>query len=147
MKKESLIAIAVIGGIIFLGLGFSLGLDWAQKGLQKEMEKPKTESPLINLLKSKVIRGLGTIASGEVKEISGRKITLTDEGDILIVSIREDALLYRLLPPKGEATETTQPVVREEIKFGDIKAGDKVNITCQLKADETLEGVDVMVSP
>lgn len=142
MNRNNLIIIAVIGGIILLGLGFYSGLNYAQK----QIEKAKTSSPLANLLTSKVIGGLNTTAFGEITEISGRNITLSNEGDALTISIKEDATIFRLLPPEGSA-ETPQPATREEIEFEEIKVGDQVNISCQLKADETLEGVDVMVLP
>jgi len=141
MKKEILIAIAIIGGLIILGLGFSLGLSWGLKAIKE------VKAPLADLLESKVITSLITTASGEVAEISGRNLTLSKEGNTLTILIREDAPIYRLVPPEKKATEVPQPVAREEIEFGEIKAGDQVNIACQLKADATLEGVDVMVLP
>lgn len=141
MKKTNLIIIAVIGGLILLGLGFSLGLNLGKKA----MEEVKTEAPLADLLESKVITGLTTIASGEVTEISGRNLTLRKEGDTLTILIREVAPIYRLVPPEEKATEVPQPVVREEIEFGEIKIGDKVDIPCRLKADTSLEGAEVIV--
>ena len=141
MKKEILIAIAIIGGLIILGLGFSLGLSLGQKAIKE------VKAPLAELLESKVITSLITTASGEVAEISGRNLTLSKEGNTLTILIREDVPIYRLVPPEKKATEVLQPVAREEIEFGEIKAGDQVNIACQLKADATLEGVDVMVLP
>ncbi len=142
MKKENLILIAVIGGVILLGIGFYLGLIYTQK----QIEKTQIESPLTTLLASKVINGLKTIASGEVKEISSRNLTLSKDGDTLTVSIREDAPIYRIVPPE-EVTEIPQPIAREEIKFEEIKVGDKVSISCQLKTDATLEGNEVTILP
>lgn len=143
MKKNILIVIAVIGGLILLGIGFSLGLSSGKQA----MEEIKTEAPLADLLESKVIAGLTTVASGEVTEISGRNLTLSAEGDTLTILIREDAPIYRLVPPEEKATEVPQPVVREEIGFEEIKAGDQASITCQLKADASLEGIEVTVVP
>lgn len=136
MKKETLIAIAIIGGLILFGLGFSLG--------QKGIEETQTETPLADLLGSKVISGLDTTALGEVTEISGRSLTLSKEGDTLTILIREDAPIYRLVPPE-EVAEVPQPVAREEIEFGEIKVGDQINVICQLKADGSLEGEEVIV--
>lgn len=143
MKKEILITIVVIGGLILLGIGFSLGLNLGKKA----MEGTKVEAPLTDLLESKVITGLTTAASGEVAEISGRSLTLNNEGDTLTILIREDALIYRLVPPEEKATEVPQPVAREEIGFGEIKTGDTVSISCQLKADASLEGTEIIVLP
>jgi len=124
-----------------LGIGFYSGLIYTQK----QIEKAKTESPLANLLASKVINGLTTSASGEVAAISGRNLTINNDGDTLIVPIKEEAVINSLLPL--EESETPQPTTWEEIKFEDIKTGDKVNISCQLKADGTLEGTAVTVLP
>lgn len=142
MKKENLIVIAVIGGIILLGLGFGLGLDWAQK----EIKKAKVESPLAVLLGSKVIGSIDAIASGEVKEISGRNLTLSKEGDTFTIPVSQEARINRIVPPK-KISEPPQPTTVEEIGFEEIKIGDKVNIVCKLKADASLEGVDVTVLP
>jgi hypothetical protein len=143
MKKTNLIIIAVIGGLILLGIGFGLGLSSGQKAVKKAMEEAK--APLAGLLESKVVRSLDAVASGEVTEISGHNLSLSNGGDALTISIKEDASIARLLPPEGEATETPQPPVREEIKFGEIKLGDQVSISCGLKADGSLEGIDIMV--
>ncbi len=145
MKKEILIVIAIIGGLVLLGIGYSLGLSSGKAIPEKKAEEgPKIETLLAKLLESQVIRGLVTTASGQVTEISGRDLTLSREGDTLTVVIREDAPIYRLVPPEGG---TAEPGVRKEIKFEDIKADDHVNIACQLKTDATLEGVDVTVLP
>ena len=139
MKKETLIAIVIIGGLILLGIGFSLGLSSGQKAIKE------VKAPLADLLESKVITGLITTASGEVTEISDRNLTLSKEGDTLTISIREDTPIYRLVPPE-EATEVPQPIAREEIKFDELKVGDGANIICGLKADGTLEGIEITIS-
>lgn len=143
MKKEILITIVVIGGLVLLGVGFSLGLNLGKKA----MEGTKVEAPLADLLGSELIGNLTTAASGEVTEISGRNLTLSKDGDSLTISIREDAPLYRLSSPEEKATEVPQPVAREEIEFGEIKTGDTVSIFCQLKADASLEGIEIIVLP
>lgn len=143
MKKETLIIIAVVGGLVLLGVGFSLGLSSGKKA----MEGTKVEAPLADLLESKVIGELSTVASGEVAEISGRNLTLSAEGDALTILIREDVPIYRLVPPEEKATEVPQPVVREEIEFGEIKVGDQVDVSCELEADASLKGVEVTVLP
>jgi len=141
MKKENLIMIGVIGGLIFLALGFYAGLSYAQK----QIKETGTESALADLLTSKIIGQLTTIASGDITEISGRSLTLSSEEETLTVLIGEDASIYRLSLPE-EAT-TPQPATREEIDFSEIKVGDRANVSCVLKADSTLEGVEVTLAP
>jgi len=141
MKKENLIMIGVIGGLIFLALGFYAGLSYAQK----QIKETGTESALADLLTSKIIGQLTTTASGDITEISGRSLTLNSEEETLTVLIVEDASIYRLSLPE-EAT-TPQPATREEIDFSEIKVGDRANVSCVLKADSTLEGVEVTLAP
>lgn len=140
MKKEISIALIIIGGLIILGLGYSCGYFSGQKGV----EEIKVEEPLVSLLESKIIRDLTANASGEVTEISGRNLTLSEEGNTLTVAIKEEATINRLVLPTEEVTEAA---VGEEIEFGEIKVGDQVSIFCKLKADGSLEGTDVMVLP
>ena len=141
MQQKNLILLIAVG-LIFLGLGYVFGLSSAQKGI----EQSQVGTSLSDLLASKIIGQLSTVASGDITEISGRNITLSNEGDILTISIKEDATIARLAPPT-ETTEAPQPAARKEIEFAEIKVGDWVNIASQLKADGTLEGIDVMISP
>lgn len=141
MKKETLIAIVIIGGLILLGIGYSVGLSSGQKAVKE------VKAPLAELLASKVIGSLTTIATGEVTEISDRSLTLSAEGDTLTILIRENAPIYRLVPPEEKTPKIPQPVVREEMNFEEIKVGDRVNIFCQLKADASLEGIEVIILP
>jgi len=143
MKKETLIPVIIIGSLILLGLGFIFGYSFEKKAI----EKLKAESPLVDLSKSKVINSLTIIASGEVKEISGRNLTLNAEGDDLTILIREDASINGLVASEEKVTDIPQPLARKEIKFEEIKVGDKVNITCQLKTDGSLEGTETIVLP
>jgi len=144
MKKGTLIAILLIGGLILLGIGYSVGLNLRQKTTKEVTKEVKT--PLAELLASKVIGSLTTTASGEVTKITGRNLTLIKEGATLTIPIREDAAIARLVQPE-KVTEGPQPVIRKEMEFGEIKIGDQVSISCQLKADGTLEGVEVTVLP
>ena len=143
MNRNNLILIAVIGGVILLGIGFYSGLIYTQK----QIEKAKTESPLADLLVSKVIKSMDIVASGEIAEISGRNLTLTQEGNNLTISIREDSFISRLVPSEETTIETPKPVATEEIGFEEIKKGDKVEISCQLKSDGSLEGKEVTILP
>jgi len=149
MKKTNVVIIAIVVGLICLGVGYGVGLSSAKKAMKGAMEGAKIETPtatpLADLLSSKVIKGLTTTATGEVSAISGRNLTLGNDGDTLTISIRGDAPIYQIIPPAEEATLVPQPVTRKEIKFEEIKVGDKVNISSELKADGSLEGIDVAV--
>ena len=142
MKKNNLIVVALIGAIILGGLGFYCGLSYAKK----EISQIKIEGPLAGLFSSKVISGITVATVGQIKEISGRNLTLTAEGSDLTVFVKEDASIDRFLPVKGDS-KVPQTMSIEKIKFEDIKVGDNVNIFCNLKTDLSLEGVNVTVSP
>ena len=90
MNKTNLIALGIIGGLILLGAGYSYGIFTAQKGLEELQQAPTGVS---ELLTSKVLRGLNASANGDITAISGRNLTLSAEGDTLIVLIRDDATL------------------------------------------------------
>lgn len=141
MKKTHLILGSVII-LILLGLGCSFSYFLGKK----EIGENKEICPFIGLLSSKIINGFVTTASGEVTQISGRDLTLSKEGGTLTIPMGEDALIYQTVPPE-EVEGVPQPAVREEITLEEIKVGDKVSISCQLKNDGTLEGIEVMVSP
>jgi len=142
MKKNVLIILILIGGVTLCGLGFYCGSNY----VKKEIFKNKTESPLAVLFSSKVINGLTAVAVGQIKEISGRNLILTAEGSDLTVSVKEDASIGRFLS-SGENTKAPQPLSRVDVKFEEIKVGDKVNILCQLKSDLSLEGITLTITP
>jgi len=142
MKKNVLIVVVLIGGIVLGGLGFYCGLSYANN----KVSQIKVESPLASLFSSKVISGLTAVAVGQIKEISGRNLVLTVDGSDLTVFIKEDAPIGRLLPTK-ENTNIPQPMTREDIKFEDMKVGDQVNIFCNLKTDLSLEGSNINILP
>ena len=141
MKKTNLIFV-IIGALVLLGLGYSYGYFLGQK----EFEETKIEEPLANLLESKVIGGIDTVASGEITEIAGHNLTLIKEGDTLTILIGEGVAINRIVPPE-EITIPPQPVKVEEIEFGEIKVGDQVDISCLLKADGSLDGRVVTIFP
>lgn len=141
MQKSNLIFL-IIGGLILLGLGYGYGF----LSGQKEIAGIKTDGPLTDLIDSKVITKLNAFALGEVTETSGRSLTLNNQGDTLTILVKEEATINRLLPSEGEI-EAPQAAETEEIEFEEIKIGDRVNIVCELKADGSLEGVQVVVLP
>ncbi len=142
MKKINLILGIIIILILFgLGCGFSYFLG------KKEIGENKEICPFITLLSSKTIKGdFSTFLTGQVQGISGNSLTLINEGDSLTISIKADAPIYRLMPSEKTA-EAPQPTSEEDIKIGEIKVGDRANVTCQLKADGILEGTEVAILP
>lgn len=131
MKKKILI---IIGVIILIGLisGFSYFLG------QKQVKV--TPNPL----ESKVMGNWSATASGKVTEISGRSLTLNNEGDILTILISEEASFGRIVPAE-KIEESLGPLTVKEIEFGEIKVGDQVKISCRLNPEGLSEGLIVTI--
>lgn len=138
MKKPILIVLISVGIIIVLTIVLGFVFNYGQK-----LGEKTGRALILNLLESKVIRGVSVSASGEITEISGRFLTLSAEEDTLTVLIRDDAPIHRLI--RSEEYQPGQPVTREEIEFEAIKIGDQTGISCQLKADGTLEGRSITI--
>ncbi len=141
MKKTNLI-LGIVIALILLGLSCSFSYFLGKK----EVGENKEACSFIDLLSSRVINGLTTTASGEIASVGDRTLTLYRDGSTLAIPIQADALIYGLSVPEETASETAQPVERKEIKFEELKVGDKVNVSCKLKSDGTLEGTSVIVS-
>jgi len=139
MKKESLIAIVVIIGIVFLGIGFYSGLSWAKM-------KNKSQAPggsASALQSPKVIQNWNGTAVGQVSKISGRVLTLSSGGDKLDVFIREDAKIQSINVAETDKKKAQQEA--KELQFSDIKVGDAVTISIGPKG-EVIEGYLVTLS-
>ncbi len=138
MKKPILIVLISVGIIIVLTIVLSFVFNYGQK-----LGEKTGRALILNLLESKVTRGLSVGVSGEITEISDRTLTLSAEEDTLTVLIRDDAPIHRLI--RSEEYQPGQPVTREEIEFEAIKIGDWIGISCELKADGTLEGIGITI--
>jgi len=131
MKKKILI---IIGTIILIGLVSSFSYFLGQKQVKV------TSNPL----ESKVMENWSATASGKVTEISGRSLTLNNEGDILTILISEEASFGRIVPTE-ENEKSLGPLTRKEIEFSEIKVGDQVKISCRLNPEGLLEGLIVTI--
>ena len=137
MTRNNLTLI-IISCLISLGLGFYGGYFFVQKTVLEEQK-----NPLAELLDLRIIEKLKTTAAGEITDISGRKITLTDKEDNLEILVGEETPVFRLVPPESETAEVAE---KKEISFEEIKIGDQTTILCQLNSDWSLIGIEVIVS-
>ena len=119
MRGNISITFAIIFLIIILvavfGLGYFLG--------QKRLVHP---SPLFD---SKMLYNWITFAKGEVKEISGRDLVLSSNGETLKISISEKAVIQSLNLETKEI---------KKANFEDIKIGDRVEIQSTVKPEEKI---------
>ena len=136
MPKKFLLLIGIIIAVLFL-IGISFGYGY----------KTGLRVPQLSILEtSKVIQARYATAQGEIAEISGRTLTLTEEGDTLSVPIKEGAGLITFIASEREEGKMVAPEI-QEIEFKDIKVGDKVVIQLELKASGEFEGTSLTVLP
>ena len=144
MKKIKLILI-VLGAVILMGLVFSSGYGLGIR--QIKVEQP----PAFELLKSPTVQALNAMVSGEVREIINRTLSLVANGEVLKVPIKEGAEIvsFIITEPPAEINEDMIPPEpeRKELKFEDIKVGDKVSIVVEVKPTGEIEGINVTVLP
>jgi len=122
MRGNISITLFVIFLLILLGVGFSLGYFWAKK-----------QTPICppSLLDSRVLRNWVTFANGTVKEISGRDLILSSNGETLKISISEGAKFQSLNPETKEI---------KKANLEDIKVGSKVEIQLSVTPEKVLIG-------
>jgi hypothetical protein len=133
MDKNISLNLAIILGLIILGVGFAFG-NLTRKIPACPPCLPAEACPAC-LLDSKLTGNWVGFAKGEVKEISGRDLTLISEGETLKVSILEGARI-QFLEEKGV----------KEAKFEDIKEGEKLEIQSVL-VEKNLFGSVVTILP
>jgi len=165
MDKKTATVVIIIA-IILIGASYYVGLNMGSQGIVPEIQKG-TEAKLEkidSLLASEAARWNISV-SGMVKEISGRNLTVTgftEEGQEtvpLTVPIAQDAKIISdyILPAGAAAEEITSTITtaegkvynlgEKEISFEEIKTGDSVFVSLNLKTDYTIEGTEVRVSP
>jgi len=129
MLKRNLIITIILSLMIGLGGGYGLGL------IQQESKEDVLIFPRL-----KMIQGWRTVVTGEVTKISGQTLTLNYDEDILPIFIEEDARISRRVILNKE----TKEIELQEIEFEDIKIGDNLHISAELKEGE-LRGISVII--
>jgi len=142
MQKKNLI-ITIVVVLILIGLSFSYG--YFLKGKILSLQE---KSKLVELEKSKLIQSWIVTVTGKIIKISERTLTLSAEEESLVILIKEDAKIisFSLPEPPAEFVEGAPLETQEkEIKFEDLKVGDKVSIIAEVKPGGELEGTNVSV--
>lgn len=136
-KKQSVILI-VAGILIFLvGVGLGITLQNSNKAQARKVQA-------VNNLVSKVVSSI--VAYGQVENIDGRNITLSNLGDNLVISIADNAQVYSFTTPVAGKNGATAPV-QQTVKFEDIKIGDNVNVAVKLSPSGQMQGSSVIILP
>jgi hypothetical protein len=138
MDKKQLSILIVAGVLIFL-IGGGLGIFL----IQGSSGRAKVE--MANNLSSKVISSI--IAYGQVKNINGRNITLSNLGDNLSILIANDAQVYAFVVPTDAGENTTASPVQQTVNFETIKIGDNVNVAVKILPNGQVQGTSVIILP
>jgi hypothetical protein len=141
MFSAKQITILIIAGVLLLLLGAGVGALLSRASLQQ------TKVNAVNSLASRVISSI--VAYGQVKNINGRNITLSNLGDDLTITVADSAQIYSFVTPSTtdkNKTATTAPV-QQTVGFGNVKVGDNINMTIRLLPTGQLEGASVIILP
>jgi len=164
MNKKIAIFITIVIAIFVIGISYYIGLNVGSQGITPGIQKGTEAEKIDSLLASEAIRWNLSV-SGIVKEISGRNLTVAgfteigEETSPLVVTISEEAKIVSdyILPAGAAEEEITGRVSiaegkeynlgEKEISLEEIKVGDNIFISLNLKPDYTIEGTSVRVSP
>ena len=174
MKKPLLWVLILAMSISLVSM---FGLGGCRPTVPPVEEEPIVEEPVVeevaeaeklqkidSLLASEAIRWNLSV-NGIVQEIEGRNVTivgLTERGEetaSLVVPVSQEAkIISDYILPAGAAKEEIRGTIsiaggkeynlgEKEISLEEIKVGDNVYISLNLKPDYTIEGIQVRVSP
>ena len=166
MNKKIAIFVIIVIAIFVIGISYYIGLNAGRQGITPGTQKGTGANleKIDSLLASESIQWNLSVG-GIVKEISGRNLTVagfTEEGQetsSLVVPIAQEAKITSdYILPAGAAKEEIMGTIsvaegkeynlgQKEISFEEIKAGDNVFISLNLKPDYTIEGTEVRLSP
>lgn len=135
MYTKKQLTILIVSGVLLFAIGADLGIFFGGR-----LGPEKTKIKAANNLSSKVVSSM--TAFGQVKNIDGRNITLSNLGDDLTISVAGNAQVFSFSTPAGASAP-----VQKTIKFEDIKTGDKVNVTLKTLPTGQLEGLSVIILP
>lgn len=145
MINKNLIITVIIFLLLGLISGFFLGMNrWPAANKSQENAQPGV---VANLTKLKMINDLRATASGTVSKISGKNLTLVSNGETLEIPIVDEAkVVIPILLSSEEMKENKAFQPPKEIKFEDIKIGDKADVTISI-TDNVLRGNYIIVFP
>ena len=153
MNAKSLIVSLFLGGLIFL-LGGGLGILYqTQQNVAAPQGQGQLMPSVVKNLSSKVIPSIA--AYGEITKIDGRNLTLSYQGDSLVIAIKDDAKIYSFIansapnptPSVKPATTPASTASSREITFKDLKIGDNVSANVKVLSNGQLEGFSAIVLP
>ena len=138
MNKTILIIFFAIIFILVVLFAFVAGVSFQMKKDSPKLETGQKNEITLQKLSSKLIHSID--AYGQVKNISGRDVTLSSGTDNLTVRISNDAKILFYIAPEGSKQSSTQ-----KAGFEDIKKDFMVNININILSDGSLESSSVII--
>jgi len=139
MSIKGVIVLIVLAIVVFV---FGVGLG-------STVSKPKTgtgqSSQIVKDLSSKVIPSVS--AYGTITNLSGRNITLSYQGDSIMIPITADAKIFSFITTPVTKTTTASQTIGKPITFSDLKIGNTASITIKILPSDNIEGNSVVVLP
>jgi len=126
MTKSQKIAIVFLLAVIIIVfvIGVIMGAFWTGRSSYNEESKMSSSA---NLIDAEFI--LAATATGKVKTISGRYITLEQQGREQIINAREDAQILSALMETDPVTGNLTSGAPKTTDFNAIKINDLISIT------------------
>jgi len=135
MEKTNLTVPILVGVVLFI-VGAALGIFYqVQIG-----SKSATEVKTVNALASKVIPSI--VAYGKVTAIDGQNVTVSFDGDTLMVPIVDNAQVFAFT----NTTATSAPV-QQKSSFDKLKVGDNINISVKVLEGGKMQGESIFIMP
>ena len=145
-----IVLLSIILVLLSLGLGIAGGMFISQSNDTTTLPQIGQQSMVqaIKDLSSKVVPSLS--AYGTVTKIDGQSVTLSYQGDSMVLPIKPDAKVYSLAAsPTTVRTGSTakSASTTQQIAFQNIKIGDNLSVNFKVLSSGNLEGFSAIVLP
>lgn len=117
--------------IIFILIGIVLFIFGAGAGIMYQAQKSFSQPGILDILNSKVVSSVTVY--GEVADINGRDITLSYEGERLVIGVASDAQIF------------SSDSSRQNSDFSQIKKGDYVNAGIKFSSDGRVQAQTIVI--
>lgn len=137
METKNVI-IAISSGILILIIGFALGVLYKSTGQPTGQPQNTTQAipPAVKVLNSKTIPSI--TSNGIITKINGKTVTVSNQGDNVVMTTRDDAKIYSFTAADGKA---------QQITLQDLKTGDTVSATIKVTESGEVQAYSIVVMP
>lgn len=136
MQKKIFFSIIIL---ILLISSFSFGCWLKEQKLNNQDALEK--STIAKLEASKFVQSWIVTVYGKVEQVSERNLTLSKEGETLVVPIKEGAKVSSVYFQEGSSASSDI----QDIAFEDIQIGDSVTIAVQVDKSGDMEGINLAI--